>query len=630
MRVHIHPPDGGKAAEVELSAGERLLVGRDPDPGAKEAELQAPVRTRRLPVSSSLVSSNHLVLWSDGESLHARDLHSKNGTYLRLERGSIVSLPDVHEAHFYLAAPRPAARAAAPREVAVVDADAEVFAGRLKDAIAEWLAHSGLFPTLRVVLADSRKGGEARPSLAPLDDSRFTIPVGEGLELEVADQDLGRTQLRWDSIKAELFPYVYDQIGRWRACRSTRARGPLLFTSPAAARALREVLDAARAGLPLVLRGESGTGKTALAAIYAGRESLRAGGSGAISGSAGGPPFMTVHCAHLEPHLAHSVLFGALKGSYTSCERTIVGAVKLADGGVLFLDDVDGLPLETQGKLLRFLDEGQYEPLGHGRREPLVANVRVIAGTNADLRAAVRERCFREDLYWRLHMGAVVRLPPLRERPEDIEQLLRDSPGTGPLEVDSQREAARGSRGAPGRSVRERIDAAAVEYLVHRHPWRGNFRECLRFCARVRMEPAARPILDRRRCEEILAEASLDPEPPAAAPADKPLREVGGSTFERALAQALQWWDAAEGGAPERFDELGRFCESYLKSSFVAHALGLADAEERPESFDRERRQQLGCDLTTLKRKMDDYLAVKQGQGQGQGQPRNHPDGGRR
>jgi transcriptional regulator with GAF, ATPase, and Fis domain len=85
--------------------------------------------------------------------------------------------------------------------------------------------------------------------------------------------------------------------------------------------------------------------------------------------------------------------------------------VKLADGGVLFLDDVDALPLETQAKLLRILDEEEYEPLGHGQREPLIANVRVVAGTNADLRLLVRERRLREDLYWRLHMGAPAGAP---------------------------------------------------------------------------------------------------------------------------------------------------------------------------------------------------------------------------
>jgi DNA-binding NtrC family response regulator len=583
VRVHIHPPDGGGEQQVQLEAGEALLVGRDPDPAA--AGSGAPAPTQQAQVASSLVSANHVLLWASDEALHALDLESKNGSFLRLERGGLASLRGAADAHIFLAAPRVPSRGAAPEEVAVLDADAGAFAARVRDAVSAWLGQIGLRHALTVAV--TRTCAEA-------DEGRFSVPLADGLALEIADRDAGRTELRWDAIKSEVFPYAYEQVARWRACQAARPGRAMAFRSPGAARALREVLEAARLRVPLVLRGESGTGKTALAAIYAGRESIR---PGRAAPSDGAPPFVTVHCAHLDPPLAHSTLFGAMKGSYTSAERTVVGAVKLADGGVLFLDDVDALPLETQAKLLRFLDEGRFEPLGHGQREPLVSNVCVVASTNVDLRAAVRERRFREDLYWRLHMGAVVRVPPLRERPEDVEQLLSASPGEGE------------ARGA-GRSVRDRLDPGALDLLLRRHPWRGNFRECLRFCTRVRMEPPGGRLLDRRRCEEILAEASLEPEA-AAAPA---VVEHGASDFERALRQAVQWWRDAEGGMPERFDELGRFCETYLKSAFVAHALGLVEADERPESFDRDRRQRLGCDLTTLKRKIDEYVALRRGQ----------------
>jgi DNA-binding NtrC family response regulator len=612
-RIDVHLPDGAASEEVCLPDGVALLIGREPSPAALDGIWGGPLRVRCLKLPSGLVSSNHLLLWKDEAGLHARDLHSKNGTYLQMDPEVVVSLPCATHAQFVLAAPRTPSRTAAPREVTAVGADARVFANLLKEAIAEWLARCGLAPELHVAPADSGTGDGAA---AGLEASGFTIPLVEGLVLQITDPDVGRTRARWDGIKAELFTYTYEQIGRWRACGAVRGRSPLAFSSPGSARALREVLDAARARLPLVLRGESGTGKTALAAIYAGRESLRSGRDGPLAGSEGGPPFVTVNCANLEPTLAHSMLFGALKGSYTSSEKSILGAVKLADGGVLFLDDVDALPLETQAKLLRFLDEGQYEPLGHGKREPLVANLRVVAGTNVDLRLAVREKRFREDLYWRLHMGQVVRVPPLRERPEDIEQLLRSWPGE-PLRDEREHVpgAERGARAVAtpgGRSVRDRLDAGAVDYLLHRHTWRGNFRECLRFCTRVLMEAPSRPLLDQKRCEEILAETALEPEEATAGSAASPLVKERGSAFDRAFQQSLNWWLEQEGDVPERFDEVGRFCESYLKSSFVAQALGLAEAKERPESFDRERRQRLGCDLTTLKRKMDDYLALRQ------------------
>jgi DNA-binding NtrC family response regulator len=476
--------------------------------------------------------------------------------------------------------------------VALADASAAEFAERIKAAIAAWLRRSGLVPRLRVLDPAARsdvQGGDA------LDEGCFTLPLVDGLLLEIADEGAGHTLMRWDAVKADLFPYAHEQVTAFRTCRAARAGKPLAFASRRSEKALRGVLEAAWAQLPLVLSGESGTGKTELAAIYAGRDAGRARGK-----TDGGPPFITVHCALLDQPLAHSVLFGALKGSYTSAERSITGAVELADGGVLFLDDVDALSLETQAKLLRFLDHGEYEPLGHGKREPLHAEVRVVAGTNADLRAAVKERRFREDLYWRLHSGAVVQVPPLRERPEDVDEVLRGAPGA----------ARPGGPGQPaGLSVRDRLEPAALDFLLRRHSWRGNFRECLRFCARVRLEPDVRALLGRARCEQILAEAGLDQEPQRA------LVAGGGaagakSTFDAALEESLAAWLAAGHRQPESFDELQRFCESYLKSVFVAHALGLAQARERPASFDKEARQRLGCDLSTLKRKLDDYLSL--------------------
>lgn len=577
MKVQIHPPDGARPVELSLEPGASLLVGRTPDPSSV-AEGACPPATRTLVLPSGLVSSNHLAVWAVDDGLRALDLGSKNGSYMRLESGATASLPRAPEAHFFLAGPRPVAVTGGLPDLPLGDRTAGAFAERLRDVVSRWLTASGHADGLSVAIAGPGRGEPA--------DGALSIPLAEGLALEVIEPDAEQTELRWDTLKAELYPYVHEQAARWRACHASGGLPVLAFGSAGASRTLREVLEAARLHVPLVLRGESGTGKTALAAIYARRE---AGID--RSGARGDPPFVTVHCAHLDPPLAHATLFGALKGSYTSSERTVPGAVKLADGGVLFLDDVDALPLETQAKLLRFLDEGRYEPLGHGQRDSLVAHVRVVASTNVDLRAAVRERRFREDLYWRLHMGAVVRVPPLRERPEDIEQLLRDSPLEG------------------GRSVRDRLEPEALEYLLRQHPWRGNFRECLRFCTRIRMEPTRGPLLDRRRCEAILAEASLEPESP---PAPLVLEE-GGTTFDRALRQSVRWWLESEGAPPERFDELGRFCETFLKSTFVAHALALSDTDERPESFDRDGRLRLGCDLTTLKRKVDEYVQLRRG-----------------
>jgi DNA-binding NtrC family response regulator len=543
-----------------------------------------------------MVSANHLVLWATQEALFALDPGSKNGSFLRVESGALTSVRGARSAEIFLAAPRLLATATAPADVLPLEADPMAFATRLAQAVTAWFARGGLGATLDATVVDP--GREHRhPAVA--EPARTRLPLVEGLVLDIRERGTGTTELRWDGIFGELLPYVHEQAARWRACHAGRGGKALAFGSPGGGRALREVLEAARLRVPLVLRGESGTGKTALASIYARRESGRA----PHGTDASDPPFVTVHCAHLDPALAHARLFGALKGSYTSAERAIVGAVKLADRGVLFLDDVDALPLETQAKLLRFLDEGHYEPLGHGQRDSLVAHVRVVAATNVDLRALVRERRFREDLYWRLHTGAVVRVPPLRERPEDVEALLRAAPGQPRGEVAS---------GARPDSVFERLEPAAADFLLHVHPWRGNFRECLRFCTRVLMEPRGLH-LERRRCEAILGEASLETETaPPAVPVD-----TSESPFERALSLARQWWLESEGAPPGRFDELGRFCETYLKSIFVAQSLGLADAPERPESFDREARARLACDLTTLKRKVDEYLVLRRDRTEG-------------
>lgn len=561
-RLLIHPPEGSAPEQLTLAEGDAVVVGRDPAPDPS---------ARRVVVGSPRVSSDHVRVWRAEGATHIRDLNSKNGTFLRLERGAEVHVQDPSDVRLFLAVPQPAASLPAPRHVGAKAVDARGFAEDVREAVTAWLTRAGLAVRVRVVRAEP-------PSPEPEAGGPFLVPLVEGLALEVADDGAGRTQAQWDGLKAELYPYAHAQVADWRAVR-TQARGrALAFGAAASERALREVLEAARARVPLVLTGESGTGKTELAAIY--------GGGDARGRDGEGPPFITVHCAHVDAPLAHSLLFGAAKGSYTSADRAIVGAVALAHGGVLFLDDVDALPLEVQAKLLRFLDQGLYEPLGHGQSRPLHADVRVVTGSAIDLRAAVRERRFREDLYWRLHLGAVVRVPPLRERPEDVAQLLEP--------------------------IRARLDAGALELLLRQHAWRGNFRECLRFVARVRMDSGA--LVDRARALAILAEASLEADAPTVSTPTVNIPAasgVDGSVFDRALQDALTAWQAMEPGAPVRFDDLQRFCETYLKSSFVAHALGLEAAVARPDTFDRDARQRLGCDLSTLKRKVDDYLALR-------------------
>jgi len=131
---------------------------------------------------------------------------------------------------------------------------------------------------------------------------------------------------------------------------------------------------------------------------------------------------VTVSCPSLSRELLESELFGHVKGAFTGALTETQGKVALADGGTLFLDEIGDLPLEIQSKLLRLLQEREYERVGEAK--PRRANVRVISATNRDLAEGVREGRFREDLYYRLNV-ITLRLPPLRERPQDLERIAK-------------------------------------------------------------------------------------------------------------------------------------------------------------------------------------------------------------
>ncbi|MBV9490512.1 MAG: sigma-54-dependent Fis family transcriptional regulator [Verrucomicrobia bacterium] len=165
------------------------------------------------------------------------------------------------------------------------------------------------------------------------------------------------------------------------------------------------LLRAAPTQAPVLLLGESGTGKSALARVVHAHSAVGEG------------PFVTVSCPSLTRELLESELFGHVKGAFTGAIRDSWGKVAAAESGTLFLDEIGELPLEIQPKLLRLLHERQYERLGEHKTR--VSNVRIIAATNKDLKEAVRRGNFREDLYYRLDVISVF-VPPLRERRADL------------------------------------------------------------------------------------------------------------------------------------------------------------------------------------------------------------------
>ncbi|HEX6159305.1 MAG TPA: sigma-54 dependent transcriptional regulator [Thermoanaerobaculia bacterium] len=166
----------------------------------------------------------------------------------------------------------------------------------------------------------------------------------------------------------------------------------------------------ARSGMPVLIAGETGTGKELCARAVHFLSARRS------------EPFVAVDCSAIPDHLFENELFGHARGAYTDAHIEQKGLVALAGRGTLFLDEVDSLSLAAQGKLLRFLQEKTYKPLGSEKFVP--AQATVLAATNAELETLVREKRFRSDLYYRLNV-LQLRLPPLRDRRDDIPLLAR-------------------------------------------------------------------------------------------------------------------------------------------------------------------------------------------------------------
>ncbi len=256
-----------------------------------------------------------------------------------------------------------------------------------------------------------------------------------------------------DELKA-VVREVIDHVGMQRTRLATKQdwedqTSDIIGESPAMAQILKDVDRLANHDGPVLIIGESGTGKELVARrlhehSWRWEQDL---------------PYVTINCAAIPEALAESELFGHEPGAFTGAgKKRRLGKLEIADRGTVFLDEIDSMPLALQGKLLRALDVKVFEPLGGNRKVRLRA--RLVAAVKSDLREAIKEKTFREDLYYRLQ-GAVLTLPPLRERPEDIPRLVQYFL----WKLNQQY----------GRRIEE-VTAETME-ILQRYTWPGNVRE---------------------------------------------------------------------------------------------------------------------------------------------------------
>ncbi|HYR50904.1 MAG TPA: sigma-54 dependent transcriptional regulator [Candidatus Eisenbacteria bacterium] len=260
----------------------------------------------------------------------------------------------------------------------------------------------------------------------------------------------------------EFFTKPYDDQSVLAAVRQAMARADdaanrrksgtqtsldtIIGSSPTMKAVLRRATMVAQTDSTVLILGETGTGKELVArAIHA-------------LSSRSGRPLVSINCAAIQPSLITSELFGHEKGSFTGALHQRAGRFELADGGTMFLDEVGDLPAETQVALLRVLQEREFQRVGGN--QTIRVDVRIVAATNRDLKAAIADGRFRSDLFYRLNV-CPIHIPPLRERKEDIPQLVEHF--------------LRMRAGGTAKQVRS-VDAATLERLQS-YSWPGNIRE---------------------------------------------------------------------------------------------------------------------------------------------------------
>jgi two-component system nitrogen regulation response regulator GlnG len=340
---------------------------------------------------------------------------------------------------------------------------------------------------------------------------------------------------------------------------------PLIGRSPAMQEIYRVLARLMSTDLTVLISGESGTGKELVAPALHEYGKRRNG------------PFVAINMAAIPRELIESELFGHEKGAFTGANSRYAGRFEQADGGTLFLDEIGDMPIDAQTRLLRVLQEGEFTTVGG--RTPIRANVRIVAATHRDLGRLVAQGLFREDLYYRLNV-VPLRLPPLRERADDIADLVRHFLMAATAE------------GLPSKA----LDNAAMERLK-RHRWPGNVRELenvvRRFAALYSQETITADVV-----EAELADVG-------------PANVANAASEEESLTEAVErhlktYFDAHEGELPASglYDRVLREVERPL----IRLSLGATRGNQVRAA------QLLGLNRNTLRKKIRDLdIAVIRG-----------------
>jgi len=258
------------------------------------------------------------------------------------------------------------------------------------------------------------------------------------------------------------------QLLREASTRTTAGVTPWIGSGPASAEVKRQIAALRNEPGPILIEGDSGTGKEVAAQLVHTQE-----GSGR--------PFVSVNLAALPENVFESEFFGHVRGAFTGADQNKMGLAEAAHGGDLFLDEIEALPITQQAKLLRFLENGEVRRVG--AKDSIRVHVRVLAATNQNLEQMLRDGKFREDLMWRLN-GRKLNLPPLRTRLEDISELVS-------FFLKNER---------PRRN--KSIADDAIQALCH-HSWPGNVRELKRVCEQLCLHSPL-PVIRREDVDRVL------------------------------------------------------------------------------------------------------------------------------